>query len=355
MEHLAETMELLLLIAIGFVYKLSLTDDATSNALKGLIIKLFLPILIFTAFSSLDTHMHFTIYPVFAIVYSFFLFVFFRLLLKNTTSGNDYFTEILMLSTFAPGLSVYPFILTFMGRADLAEAALLDFGEKLFIFIFIYFSSYFILGRNANFPINQEEKQSQRILTVLKNVIIEPVNIAIFLGALLVILDVQIVNIAPGLAKILVDIGDTTVILVMLFIGLSLKKFDLIEGTQSFVLLLMRVGLGFMFTALFCYSFGIYDRNVIVLLAAYTLGSISFWPYINMLYLNKLYQTDFYNDVLALQILAFSFPLTIALMLALFNFRSSMSQRPILLMVGVVITIISLIAYFFVRYIHQKQ
>lgn len=355
MQNPILSIELLTLIVIGLIYQFILADNAIVNSLKTLIIKLFLPVLIFTAFANLADIHAFMLYPLFSIIFSFFLFIFFKILLKNTTAKNDYHTHIMMLSTFAPGLSVYPFIQAFMTRADLANAALLDFGEKLFIFIFIYFVCFYFLGRKVNIPKIKNIKKSQQTINILKNIVTEPVNIAIFFGVLFLLLQIKVQKISPAVATILMDIGDTTVLLVMLFIGLSLKKFKVIKGLQTILLLLMRAGLGLLFTAAFCYVTGITNRDVILILTAFTLGSVSFWPYVNMHYSNKLYQTDFYNDALALQFLTFSFPLTILLMFILFNLNITMIRSSDLFIIGGIVTITSLIAHFYLHARHTSN
>jgi len=341
----------MIIIVMGFGFKYLIEGDIThtKNALKNLIIKLFLPVLIFTAFTKISPHMHVTAYPIFAISFSLFVFIFLKLFLQTISPESHHYTQVILLSSVAPGLSVYPFIITFMSKAELADAALLDFGEKLFIFIFLYFITYYFIGKTFKTSVENDEKSPVNVKTALKNIISEPVNIVIMIGVILILFKIEIASISPSLAAILTDIGNTTVTLVMLFIGMSIKKNEIACSLKSFFLLILRSGLGMLFTGIFCFTTGMVDKKTTLLFLVFTQGSISFWPYANMIYLNKIYKNNFYHEDLAIELLAYSFPMTVMLMLLMFNMSYIFSDRLLITIAGAAVVGFSTIGYVIVE------
>ena len=138
-----KTISFLILIGIGVLFKSKIKNKEQLNTIKTLILTIALPAVIFSALLQIDLTASSIYPPLLVLGFNLLIFLSVRHVLPTFIGKNisqrDIRTLTLMLPSFAPYLSCFPFISEFSNESTLGLAAIADTGNKIFILIFLYF------------------------------------------------------------------------------------------------------------------------------------------------------------------------------------------------------------------------
>lgn len=135
--------------------------------------------------------------------------------------------------------------------------------------------------------------------------------------------------------------------LVLLFIGLSVKfKRQLV--VQILSLLFLRAGLALCLSCLLIYIAGISSTSEILFVSAFSLSACSFWPFAHIASISvrekeipknqKTFDTDY-----SIAILAFSLPISVALILLIFSTQQILIANNNLFFFGTLLLFIAIL------------
>lgn len=359
MKYAGISLELIALLIVGFIIKWSYKDKIQNNTLKTLITSFFLPILLFMSFSEVEYgKLNILPFLFFGIGIGILYQIIFMLLLKlKCPYPKD--QKILVITTLAsisPGLSVYPFADRFLGRYSLSGLAMMNLGIKFYIFTYLYFQiSQFVkktyLAKNNNkAPVSTSSKWKTVPLSVIR-FFVEPVIFATLAGLIFYLTDTPLTILSPISAEFLNMIGDACTLLIMIFIGFNLyHKFDLSKLICDLSVLCIRSGFGFMISAWYCYFLHIRGDDFL-LYVVITQGAVALWPYIITDIVSTKYRMKPPGEDLSLRLISTSFPLTIIIMLILFNIGNrfkTLVTYPLIInltIAGAIISIIGILIY----------
>jgi malate permease and related proteins len=322
-EAILKTVTLILLIAIGAVMKRKFGSKDKVNGIKEIVLSIALPSTIFIALLkiNLDTSLFFI--PLLALAFNFILYLASPLILsvfgieKESSTAR---TLTLLLPSLAPGLSCFPFIMEFLGEESLAFAAMGDIGNKIFVLIFLYIIAMNMSIKNSN---GEKQAMGEKIISLLKSLISEPINILMVAGIILLSFGIQY-DTLPAIVR---DVFDKTSALmtplVLIFIGLAV---NVKEGNKRLVLSLLsvRAGISLILSAILIAISGITTPSYILLSIVFSLSCISFWPFAHMSLFEAKEVKDgvpvekrTFNIDLAIIVLAISLPFSTTLILTI--------------------------------------
>jgi len=316
-----KSLSFLLFIAIGILLKKKIPIGSETKGIKSLILTVALPVTIFLALLKINIDIQLILFPVMAIGFNLILFVVAPFMLRavNISPNSDKGKSgRLLLSSLAPGLSCFPFILEFLGDASLAKAAMADLGNKVYVLFVLYLVALNWYFKNQK---GQIKSSSLQVKSVLKSLLYEPVNLFILAALILVSFGVKIENMPSFFATTLTKLSYLMTPLVLIFIGLAVK-FGKQQFFQIFSLLLIRAALTLLLIAAVIYFGNIQMENDILVMIAFALSACSFWPFahISMVDLkeseSKVKQKTFKPNF-ALSILAISLPISVLLILGI--------------------------------------
>lgn len=312
----------LIFIGIGLVLKTKFKSKSEITGLKKVILNLALPATIFIALLSVDVKGELLLLPVLALALNFILYFTAPLLLpaigidKNSANYN---TARLLFPSLAPGLSCFPFVLEFLGDSFLAQAAMADLGNKIFVLIILYLiAMQWYLKKHAK----ATKFNKAKLVDLLKVLAFEPVNLFIAAALILMVLGLHMENLPFAISESLSRISLLMTPLVLLFIGLAVnikKK----QFAQLFSLLTLRAAASFLIIGLLS-VFVPMETNTILLALAFSLSACSFWPYAHIAAIEAMEKDvegnrKTFNGNFAISMLALSFPLSTIIIMAILN------------------------------------
>ncbi|WP_010519591.1 AEC family transporter [Croceivirga radicis] len=326
---LQKILVFLIFIGIGLVLKTKFKSKSEITGLKKIILNLALPATIFIALLSVDIKGELLLLPVLALALNIILYLTTPLLLpaigleKNSPNYN---TVRLLFPSLAPGLSCFPFVLEFLGDSYLAQAAMADLGNKVFVLIILYLiAMQWYLKKHAQTTKFSKEK----LLNLVKVLAFEPVNLFIAAALILMVLGLHMENLPFALSESLSRISLLMTPLVLLFIGLAVniqKK----QFAQLFSLLMLRAAASFLIIGLLSVFINM-ETNTLLLALAFSLSACSFWPYAHIAAMEVMEKEvennkKTFNGNFAISILALSFPLSTILIMAVLNSGNTLSN-----------------------------
>lgn len=322
-DALEKSLSFLVFIFIGILLKWRFSNKDEINGLKTLILTLALPATIFIALLKIKIDSNLIILPLFAIFFNTILFSISPLLLsflgfskKNAVSN----TAKLLLPSLAPGLSCFPFILEFLGDNYLAKAAMADLGNKFFVLFILYLVA--IRWHYAN-DLFKKASISNKLKSLFKSLVTEPVNIFIFMALILVAFGITLEKLPNYISTTLNRLSLIMTPLVLLFIGLAVKiKRE--QFIQIFSLLMLRASIA-VFAVLGIIS--LLDISVgkdILFMIAFSLSACSFWPFAHISSISSMekhinIEKRTFDIDIALSILALSLPISVLLILVILS------------------------------------
>ncbi|UOB19233.1 permease [Abyssalbus ytuae] len=344
---ISKTLVFLTFILIGVLLKFKFNKKEETDGIKKIILNLALPATIFVSLLEIDVNLEFLLLPVLALGLNILLFFASPVIVKisgipkNSSASR---TAMMLLPSLAPGLSCFPFVLEFLGSDSLAAAAMSDLGNKLFVLVILYLIAMRWFYKNVQTK-GVNNTRGEKVRSLLKQLITEPVNMVILVAVVLVALDIKLDNFPVFVKNTIEGLAIIMTPLILLFIGLALK----IKKNELGVilsLLVFRAGLVLVIIGLFVLLADITVEENILLAAAFSLSACSFWPFMHISYVdyaeNKLkIKEKTFHLKFALAILAFSLPLSVILILLILSSGSYFANPLRLIIFGSALLVVS--------------
>ena len=125
-----QSLGFLSLLVIGLFLKAKIRDKRELRGIKTVILAVALPATIFVALLKIELTSSLIILPILGLAANVILYLLGTLLIvplfAKTESEDRKRTYRLLIASFAPGLSCFPFIIEYLGDQALASAALVD-------------------------------------------------------------------------------------------------------------------------------------------------------------------------------------------------------------------------------------
>ena len=313
-----KAISFLILIFVGILFRNKIKNKEQIDTIKTLILTLALPAAIFSALVKIKLNSSLIYFPLIVIAFNFLIFVSVRFVLplfigKNGNRANMR-TLMLMLSSFAPYLSCFPFIAEFSNESNLGIAAIADTGNKIFILVFLY-----LLAMYWSYSKEASEKQ-KNVFQQLSKTLLQPINLTIILALTVSMFDVGIENIPMYFQDSIAHLRNLLTPTILIFIGLAAK----VKGKDlKFILglLLWRSGITFLLSGLLLCFVKIDSVPTILLMVAFPQSSCSFIPYAQMTICSELQadRKNIFNQSLALSLLAISLPFSALIILSIYS------------------------------------
>lgn len=336
---LQRTVELLLIILIGYLLQRKLSGKQQLEGVKLIILNVALPATIFLALLKIELEASLLILPIAALGFNLYMLLasrFFLPVLQPGISGKQRRTLSLLLPSLAPGLSCFPFILAYLDDSSLALAALADVGNKFFGLILLYLiAMQWYHSRNSD---TNGKSTSGKLKGLFLSLIREPINAAIAVALILLIAGLGLEHLPAAIASTINRFSLMMVGLVLLFIGMAVRvsKSDL---RQIVLLLSWRSGMALLFSGICLLLIPTLSPAMALLILVFPQSSCSFWPFAHMHLVGKLeadknVKGPTFDTDLAINILACSLPFSSLFILLIFNFGSFFSTGWISLSLG---------------------
>ena len=332
-----------LLITLGFILKHKFKKQSFKTGLKIYILNIALPATIFISIINFEISSNFLLYPLIALFFNIIIFAITPLILKiaKISDSKKKRTLLMLLPSFAPGLSCFPIINDFLGSEALAKASIIDFGNKFFVLLFLFFIAIRLHNVNQNNAIYNRRKS---IKPMLKNFLYEPINIIIFVAIIFLWTGNTITNLPNLLIDFFSKISDTLTPVVLIFIGLSIiLKRDVVMDIIPLLLLRSGICLLILTFLLQLTGYGFYTETKLFLILS--ISSVSFWPFAHMTFVNNIEKdidkrNKTFDIKFGLNFLAYSLPFSTTLILFLFSNDSFLSNAINLYLISVFLIIL---------------
>lgn len=345
---LQKTLELILIIAIGYFLQRKLPNKSSLLGIKTIILSIALPATIFTALLKINLDSSLLMLPLLALIFNLLMFgAAYYLLPYFIKADNDkiHRTQSLLIPSLAPGLSCFPFIMAYLGDDQLAVAALADVGNKFFGLILLFIVATYWYRKRA------VVKKVTSGLNKLKDLFVslgsEPINVVIVLALGLLIAGFSLADLPLFAQNIVAKLSLIMVPMILLFIGLSVRI-----GFNDFIkmlqLLTWRSGMAFLFTGLVLMAIPDIAAPMAMILLVFPQSSCSFWPFAHMCTVDSMEEKDgqtnnTFDQDAAINILACSLPFSTMIIISIFYIGDSLINPVYPLTAGVVFILTSLI------------
>ncbi|MEZ5040858.1 MAG: permease [Saprospiraceae bacterium] len=351
-----KTLSFTLLIVIGLLLKRKITNKEQLGGIKTLILSIALPATIFIALLKIDIKPALIFLPIIALFVNVVMLGAARFVLPFFSFPKDspeFRSLVLLLPSFAPGLSCFPFLAEYFGEESLAHAALADVGNKVFVLIFLYLLAmhwyYQLLAKNQSKKTGEKGSQLKSLLTSLGK---EPVNLVMIIALVLLCFGMNLSSLPVFLQDSISRMSALMTPLVLLFIGLAVKV-KRREMVQILQLLMVRSGFAFLLSGLLVFFIPATLPAAMVLVAViFPQSACSFWPFAHITAIESLESKQpqrTFNLDLALNLLAFSLPFSTIIILGICSFGSFFVNPVYLLLVGTGFIGISSFSVFLVK------
>ena len=335
---LQKTLGLLMLIVLGILLQRKVSSQENLKGIKILILSVALPATIFVALlkSKLESSLIFL--PVLALIFNFIMLAaskYFLGFFGVEKSSPVQRTLMMLLPSLAPGISCFPFIMEYLGDSSLAQAALADVGNKVFVLILLYIMAMHWHHRTNGVEVARKGKFKNLLLSMIN----EPINIVILIAMILLGFGIDLSAFPTFLENTILRMSVLMTPLVLLFIGLAVRikwrEFHLI-----IFLLTWRSGVTFCLSALLVYLLPALSPAMVLLAVVFPQSACSFWPFAHMSTIQHLeekvpVQSRTFNINFALSILACSLPFSTILILGILSFSEWFINPVYLLVTGV--------------------
>lgn len=319
---LQKTLAFILLILAGYLLQRKLTSKRDLSGVKVLILSIILPATIFVALLKIEISGSMLLLPVLALVLNGALYLVSSVALPRLGFGSDtpgYRTMMMLLPSLAPGLSVFPFIMEYLGEESLALAALADVGNKIFVLIILYLVAmnwyYARRGATAAAP-----DRSGKLRDLGMALLQEPVNLVIVAAVIMLSFGYGVESLPAFLGDTVVRLAALMTPLVLLFIGMAVR-FERGEVAQIMRVLSFRSGLALLLSAALVLGAGL-EGNLALLAVVFAQCAVSFWPFAHMSAVEALRENDgeqVFDLDLGLNVLAFSLPFSTVIILGVLS------------------------------------
>ncbi|PIB34323.1 permease [Reichenbachiella sp. 5M10] len=354
---LQKTIELILLISLGYFLQKKLQSKESLSGIKVIILNVALPATIFVALLKIELDATLLIFPIIALAFNLLMFIATKYLSKSIIpSGNESRSRTLMmlLPSLAPGLSCFPFIMVYSGDDSLALAALADVGNKVFVLIMLYILA--MRWYHSRSITTTKISSSSKLKSLFIALVNEPINMVIIAALILLSFGMSINSLPSFIDSSVMRVSSIMTPLVLLFIGMSakIKWKDLKHITN---ILFWRAGLTFILSSLVLLLFPSLSPALALLLLVFPQSSCSFWPFAHMSTVNSLEKTDkqprpTFDIDFAISVMACSLPFSTFLIMCIYSFRSFFTNPSLVLCLGLLMFSLPLLYKFMKK--HKK-
>ena len=357
--NLQKTFLFLLFIGIGLLLKVKLKDKSELAGIKVIILNLALPATIFIALLGVNIEASLLLLPLIALLLNVVLFfvtplVFPVLGIKRGTP--NFRTGQLLVSSLAPGLSCFPFILEYLGDSYLAKAAMADLGNKVFVLLILY-----LVAMRWHYKTQEIQNTSNKakLKSLCIAMVSEPVNIFILVALVLLSFGLHMESLPFIVSESLSRLSLLMTPLVLLFIGLSVK-IKKRQFAQIISVLLLRAGIVVLLGIGLISLANITIEQDRLLLLAFGLSACSFWPFAHIAAVDAqekrvLNFRKTFNQNFAINILAISFPLSVVLILGILSAGTLFANIDTMLILATMLILGGLIYPGFMLLIKKKS
>lgn len=344
-----KTITILILILIGIFLKKKIQSKEQLSGIKVIILSVALPATIFIGLLKVDITTSLVFLPVMALCLNFLMlggtkiFAFFLNYLEDRAS---YRTLLLLLPSFAPGLSCFPFLTEYLGEESLAIGALADVGNKVFGLIILYLLAMTWHYRQLRSDL--VKKTSDRYKKLFISLLGEPINIVIFVAITMLCVGLNFHSLPRFGQEAISKLSIIMTPLVLIFIGIAVKvgKSDVFKILQ---ILFWRSAFAFLLSAVLLLILPANLSPLTMLVAvAFPQSSCSFWPFAHMAAVGKLDQDSgvkTFNLDLAVNILAFSLPFSTIIILTICSSGTFFVNPQLLFFLAAVFIAIAMLPY----------
>ncbi|MCH7408690.1 permease [Belliella sp. DSM 111904] len=321
---LQKTFSLILLIVLGLVLKRKFTQPEQHKGLKMIILDVALPAMIFVALLKIEVNPDLLILPVLALLFNilFLLISKYALPVLGIEQGTASMrTLLLLLPSLAPGLTCFPFVVSYLGEDVLAWAALADIGNKFFVLVLAY-----LLAISWYYKHHQLKKAStkDRVKQLLLAMLKEPINLVMISAIILLSFGINMESLPVFMSEAILMMKDMMTPLVLLFIGIAVVfKWDQLRMLAG--MLLFRAGITFVISGIFVALVPM-PIEAVLLAVVFPQSAVSFWPFAHMSAIRSMELSDESKKVkptfdleLGVNLLALSMPFSTLLILGIFS------------------------------------
>ena len=317
-----KTLTLFVLIAIGLILKLKIKSKDQLGGIKVLILSIALPATIFIALLKVTIDPGLLFLPVLALSVNLSLFMVAKYVLPLFSGYRQASPEgktlMMLIPSFAPGLSCFPFIAEYLGEETLAMAALADVGNKIFGLILLYLLAMHWYYQGAQ---HNEGPQQNKVLGLLLALVKEPINLVIVTALVMLSFGWNFQSLPAFLQDSIGRLSLLMTPMVLIFIGLAVKV-NLRSVKRILAILMLRSGAAFLMSTLMLLLLPITSIAIAALAVVFPQSSCSFWPFAHMSAVASLEQENesvksTFNLTLALNILALSLPFSTMIILTI--------------------------------------
>ena len=350
MAYLVRT---LILFFIGVWLKWRFKDDLNFKTIKIIMMQVFLPAVIFYLILTNKTEiaeLNFWNVIIATLGLNVLTFIFARFILPGLLPGlgrKIINTNAVMLSAYAPCVTVVPIAAAISTNANATYAALFDIGDKFFIFIVLF----------AYISIQVQEKNKNLISSAwffFRKIILQPINLALITSLLLSSQGIQFDDLNPVLQQVIIDIKNPLLILIPIFIA-GVVKFENFS-TKLLSVLMCKYGFGLLVSSAFLYAFpNIISADLGLLVITAPLASSSLWAKQNLMEfsqerINHKFDLQFADDLFTN-----SFGISLILNFTIFSVGDSFVNPYWLLVGGISLITLSMLCYRIKMIVHPKQ
>lgn len=322
-EALLKTLELLLIIAIGYALQRKLRNKGSLQGIKTIILSIALPATIFLALLKINLDASLLFLPILALGFNLIMFgaaVYLLPLIFEAENDKIHRTRSLLLPSLAPGLSCFPFIMAYLGDDQLAIAALADVGNKVFGLILLFIVAMYWHRRYCT--LQEESSHLQKLKDLFVSLFSEPINIIIVLAIVLLSAGVTLTDLPMLAQNIAKKLSLIMVPLILLFIGLSVR-IGFGDFLKMIQLLTWRSGMAFCLSGIALAIFPQLAFPMAILLVVFPQSSCSFWPFAHMCSVGNIEEKEGQPDTTfdqnyAINILACSLPFSTCIIIGIF-------------------------------------
>ena len=320
-----QSLGFLSLLVIGLFLKAKIRDKRELRGIKTVILSVALPATIFVALLKIELTSSLIILPILGLVANVILYLLGTLLIvplfAKTESEDRKRTYRLLIASFAPGLSCFPFIIEYLGDQALASAALVDVGNKIFVLIILYLIAMKWYQDRKSKSSDDKVDIAGRVKSLLISLVKEPVNGVMIVALILLMFGMNLVSLPLFIQQFVTKAHVLTTGLVLIFIGAAFN-IQKAEAQSIFSVLLLRSGIAFFVSTIALLLVGNSMLPALaLLLVIFPQSSCSFWPLAHMSAVDELEQKESldktFNIQSGLNVLACSLPFSSMLILGI--------------------------------------
>lgn len=344
---LQKTIAFVVLILLGVLLKKKISSKEQVSGIKVIILSVALPATIFIALLKIEISASLLLLPFLALLTNFLMFggakIFTKIFVDEKMSAKKR-TLLLLMPSFAPGLSCFPFLTEYLGSESLALGALADVGNKVFGLIILY-----LIAMSWHYKLIKSQavrKAASKYKDLLLSLIKEPINVVIVIAISMLCVGLGFADLPVFGQDAISKMSLLMTPLVLIFIGIAVKvqKKDVLKIMQ---VLFWRAGMAFIISAVFLMILPS-KLSPLTLLVVVVLpqSSCSFWPFAHMAAVSKLDEqrgVSTFDLDLAINILAFSLPFSTSIILLILSSGSFFASTSVLLVTASILLFLALL------------